>query len=347
MTQIHETDVAIIGAGPVGLFTVFEAGMIGYNATVIDSLDEIGGQLSALYPEKPIYDIPGFPSILAQDLINNLEKQAAPFKPKYFLGNPISDLVKNDDIITEGGETHHGGFTLKTGDQIIKAKAVCLAAGGGMFAPRKPPVENLEQFEGESVFYSVRGKERFTGQNVVIAGGGDSAVDWAVDLASIANHIHIIHRRNDFRAAEGTVQQMHKLVQEGKITIHAPAQLAKLNGEGKQLSEVIIADLEKNETTLKADALLCFFGIAPSLGPIVNWGLEMDKKTVEVNPETMETNIDGIVAVGDIAHYPAKMHLILCGFSESAIAMKAIQRTINPNKKFRVSFSTSKGIPTE
>lgn len=336
MSQIIEKDIAVIGAGPTGIFTVFEAGMMGYSCAVIDSLEEIGGQLSALYPEKPIYDIPGYPHILANDLVKKLEEQAAPFHPEYILGNPVKEL---------SGEA--GNFTLKAGDVTIKAKVVCIASGGGMFVPRKPPLENIDDFENTSVHYSVRGKDRFKDQTLVIAGGGDSAADWAVDLAPLAKHVHVIHRRAQFRAAEITVQNMHKLVEEGKITIHTPCQLAGLAGEDGQISQVTIADLDNNETTLDADHLLCFFGISPTLGPLEQWGLNVHKKKISVDPETMGTGVDGIVAIGDAVDYPAKLSLILTGFAESALAMKTAQSVIDPDKKFKVVYSTSKGIPSE
>lgn len=334
--KTFETDIAVIGSGPVGLFTVFEAGMAGYSCCVIDSLDEIGGQLSALYPEKPIYDIPGHPKVLAQELVQKLEAQAAPFKPEYVLGHAVSTFEKDEN----------GHFTLTAGENTIKARSVCLAAGGGMFAPRKPPLDNIEQFEGESVFYAVRGKERFKDEVIVIAGGGDSAADWAVELAAIAKHVHVIHRRAQFRAAEETVKQLHDLAENGNITIHTPCQLKGLNGEGKKLEQVTIADLDGNETTIDASKLLCFFGISPSLGPVANWGLDMDKKVVNVDPTTMKTNIDGICAAGDIAGYGHKLHLILTGFAESALAIKTLQGYMDPDKKFKVQFSTSKGVPT-
>lgn len=333
--NIHSTDIAIIGAGPSGLFSVFEAGMMGYSCTVIDSLDETGGQLSALYPEKPIYDIPGFPSILAKDLIKNLETQIAPFNPNFLLGNPIETLEKEEET-----------WILSTKSDRIQAKAVIIAAGGGMFAPRKPPVEHLENFEDASVFYAVKDKTKHAGKTLVIAGGGDSAVDWAVDLAESAKHIHMVHRRKDFRAKEGTVQKMMSYVDAGKITLHTPSQLSALHGENGVLQKVTLADLDQNKTEVDADHLLCFFGIAPSLGPVAKWGLESNGKKLVVNPETMETNVPGLLAVGDIAYYPSKISLILVGFAETAVALKTIQKHIDPDKLYKTIYSTSKGVPT-
>jgi thioredoxin reductase (NADPH) len=331
----YNTDIVVIGAGPVGLFTVFEAGMAGYSCVVIDSLEDIGGQLTALYPEKPIYDIPGYPTVLAEDLVQKLHEQAAPFKPEYLLGHAVQTLDKNED----------GSFTLTAGEDTVHARSICLAAGGGMFAPRKPPLENIIEFESSSVFYAVRGKERFKDETLVIAGGGDSAADWAVELAPLAKHVHVIHRRAQFRAAEETVKQLHDLAENGNITLHTPYQLKGLTGNSGILSHITIADLDGQETTFEASKLLCFFGISPSLGPIINWGLDMNKKTVNVDPSTMQTNIDGICAVGDIAEYGHKLHLILTGFAESALAIKTLQAYMDPDKKFKVVYSTSKGIP--
>lgn len=336
MEKIIEKDIAVIGAGPTGLFTVFEAGMMGYSCAVIDSLEEVGGQLSALYPEKPIYDIPGHPHILAIDLVKNLEAQAAPFKPEYILGEPVSTL-----------EGQAGHFTLKAGEVTIKSKAVCIASGGGMFVPRKPPLENIADFENSSIHYSVRGKDRFKGQTLVVAGGGDSAADWAVELAeNIAAHVHVIHRRAQFRAADVTVERMKALVEAGKITLHTPYQLSQVSGENGQLQKVTIADLDGAEKDIEADHLLCFFGISPTLGPMEKWGLQVENKKIVINPETMSTNVKGIVAIGDAVDYPAKLSLILTGFAESALAMKTVQGVIDPDKKFKVVYSTSKGVPS-
>ncbi len=329
------TDIIIIGAGPSGLFTVFEAGFLGYNCVVVDSLPEIGGQLSALYPEKPIYDIPGYPEILAGELVEKLKEQAAPFNPQYLMNNPVTALEDNGE----------DGFKITTPEAEITAKVVILAGGLGVFTPRKPPLENLETFEEKSVFYAVRGKDKFADKTLVIAGGGDSAVDWAVELAKTAKHIHVVHRRNDFRAHEETVRQMHELADAGKITLHTPCQLGGVDGQNGELSRVIIKDLNKEETTIDADCLLCFFGIAPTLGPIAEWGIGVDKKKVAVDAATMQTSRKGILGVGDIVEYPGKLGLILTGFAEAAIAAKTAQSVINPEKKYRLVYSTSVGSP--
>lgn len=330
----YTSDITVIGAGPAGLFSVFEAGMLGYKCTIIDSLEEVGGQLSALYPEKPIYDIPGFPSVLAADLAQNLLKQIEPFEPNILLGNKAESVVKNDGI-----------FTITCGQNEIHSKCLIVAAGGGMFTYRKPPLDNIGDFEEKSVFYAVKNKAQYEGKKIVIAGGGDSAADWAVELAPLASHVHVIHRRAEFRAAEETVRRMKELEASGKITIHTPCQLEALHGEDGQITTIDIADLEKNVTTVEADCLLCFFGIAPSLGPIAEWGLALDKKKITVDQQTMKTNQEGILAIGDIAHYEGKMELILTGFAEAAVAARSAQGIIEPDKKFRVKYSTSMGVP--
>ena len=329
----HSTDIAIIGAGPSGLFMVFEAGFLGYKCTVIDSLPEVGGQLAALYPEKPIYDIPGYPSILAGELVEKLVEQAAPYDPTYLLNNPVTDLEETED-----------GFRLKSGDETVEAKVIVLAGGGGVFTPRKPKLEHLEEFEENCISYAVKQKDQFKDQNIVIAGGGDSAADWAVELAKIVKHVHVVHRRPDFRAAEETVRQMHELAENGNITLHTPSQLKELIGENGQLSHIKIADFDENQTTLEADHLLCFFGLIPALGAVADWGLELESKKICVTQSTASTNKKGILAIGDIAAYEGKIPLILTGFSEAAIAAKTAQSIIDPDKKFKVVYSTSKGV---
>lgn len=332
---VTNTDIAIIGAGPVGLFMVFEAGFLGYKCAVLDSLPEIGGQLTALYPEKPIYDIPGYPTVLAGEIVENLAKQAEPFAPEYILGNPVEEVITNDD----------GSFTLSTATNTIHAKVIIIAAGMGVFTPRRPPLENLKEYENKSVFYAVRSKAKFEGQDIVIAGGGDSALDWAVELAPKANSLHIVHRRNAFRAAEDTVSKMRALEADGKITVHAPSQLSALNGEDGNLNEVTLADLDGNKTAVKAQSLLCFFGMSPALGPIAEWELELSGKKIAVTPSTMETTRKGVLAIGDITDYEGKLDLILTGFAEAAIAAKTAQGIIDPDKKFKLVYTTSKGVP--
>lgn len=331
-----ETDVAIIGAGPVGLFSVFEAGMLKMKCHVIDALDEIGGQCSALYPEKPIYDIPGYPSILAADLIAKLEEQAAPFNPTYHLSQRVETLEKTEN-----------GFVLGTsvGNQIA-AKAVVIAAGCGAFGPNRPPLDGLEQYEGIGVFYMVRRKEDFRGKKIVIAGGGDSAVDWTIALADVAQKIYFVHRRNKYRAAPESVAKMEELAAKGKVVeLVVPYQLSGLEGFKGHLTGVKVSTLEGEERVLEADVLLPFYGLAMELGPIAQWGLGLEMSHIAVDPFTCETSTKGIFAIGDIATYEKKLKLILCGFSEAALAMHAARELVYPDSAYHFEYSTSKGVP--
>ena len=350
-TPHHSVDVAIIGAGPSGLFAVFECGFLGYSCAVIDALPQAGGQLAALYPEKPIYDIPGHPHILAGELVEKLKHQAAPYAPLYALGEPVEALEHTPapaDATSGATPGATGHFVLRTPSTHIQARALILAGGGGMFIPRKPKLAGLEEFEGTSVHYAVQKIDRFKSQTLVIAGGGDSAVDWAVALAPVATHVHVVHRRDDFRAAEETVRQMHALAASGKITLHTQAQLHALEGTAQApgtLSTVHIANLEGQTTPLQADHLLCFFGLAPSPMPFESWGVTVQKGKVPVQLPSMATNKPGIFAIGDLAEYDGKISLILVGFAEAAMAAKSVQEYLNPEKKFKVQYSTSKGIP--
>ena len=332
----YVTDVAIVGAGPSGLFMVFEAGFLGYKAVVLDALPQIGGQLAALYPEKPIYDVPGHPAILAGELVEKLATQCAPYNPTYLLGEPVMDLVDEDGV-----------FTLKTESHTVQARAVVIAGGGGMFTPRKPTqLDNLSAFEhGGSVKYAITKKHELAGQDVVLAGGGDSAVDWAVELAHIANHVHVVHRRPDFRAADATVAEMMKLVGAGKVTLHTPYQLHALQGSGGKLERVTVADLDGATKDIEAHQLVCCFGLAPNVGPMAEWGLGLERGIVPVAHSTMMTARHGLLCIGDMAGYEGKVALILTGFAEAAVAAKTVQSILNPERKFRVQYSTSKGVP--
>lgn len=332
----YTTDVAIIGAGPSGLFMVFEAGFMGYKSVVVDALPQIGGQLAALYPEKPIYDIPAHPMILAGELVSRLEHQAAPYQPTYLLGEPV-----------ESFEGQAGDFTLKTTSHTLQAKAVVVAGGGGMFSPRKPTqLDTLPLFEASGcVKYAITDKQSLAGQVVALAGGGDSAVDWAVELAALAAHVHVIHRRSDFRAAEETVRQMGALADAGKITLHTPYQLAQLHGDGGRLSSITLEDLDGGRKDITADTLVCCFGLAPQAGPMATWGLGWDKGQIPVDRSTMQTARPGVLCIGDMAAYDGKVALILTGFAEAAVAGKMVQGIINPEKKYKVQYSTSKGLP--
>ncbi len=334
--KIIHKDIAIIGAGPVGLFCVFEAGMLGMNAVVIDALANVGGQCAALYPGKPIYDIPAYTEISGIELVENLMKQAAPFKPEFVLGLTVDSLTSAPD----------GSFILETkAKDVIHAKSVVIAAGSGAFGPNKPPLENIENFEGHSVFYSVFDKEKFADATVVIAGGGDSALDWTLALASIAKKIYVVHRRDHFRGMENTIGKIEAYKKAGKVEFVIPYQLNKLIGKSKRLEGVEVVDLNQNTRMLEADYLLPFFGLKMNLGPMLEWGLMLDKSHIVVNPSTMTTNLKGVFAIGDIATYEGKLKLILTGFSEAAIAMHNAYNIIFPNKALHFQYSTTSGVP--
>lgn len=329
------TDVTIIGAGPVGLFAIFELGMLKMKAHVIDALPSVGGQCTALYPEKPIYDIPGFPAIDAQELINNLEAQAAPFHPTYHLGQQVTGCKKL--------ESGNWQVTTSTGT-VIESKAVIIAAGCGAFGPNRPPMQGLESYEGAAVHYMVAKKDAFAGQTLVIAGGGDSAVDWANSLAPIAKKVYVVHRRDKFRAMPESVAQMKALEDAGKIEMVIPYQLDALEGDGKRLQAVVVSNLEGEKKSLPADHLLAFFGLSMDLGPIASWGLNLHKNHIATSATTSETSEKGLFAIGDIATYEHKLKLILCGFSEAAFAAHSIYKIVNPNTELHFEYSTSKGV---
>ncbi len=332
---IYKTDIVIVGAGPSGLFSVFEAGMLKMKCHIIDTLEIIGGQCTALYPEKPIYDIPAHPKVLASELIELLEAQAEPFHPVYHLNQQVQKIEEKND----------GSFVVETSKNIkIECKAIIIAGGCGAFGPNRPPLENIEKFEGSSIFYSVRNKKEFADKKVVIAGGGDSAVDWAISLAEIAQKIYVVHRRDKFRCAPESADKMKKLEAQGKIEMVIPFQLEGLEGNDSKLSHVIVKDFDNNIKKIEADYLLPFFGLAMELGPIANWGLNLNKHHIEVDRGTMQTSIKGIYAVGDIATYPHKLKLILTGFAECASACHDIFKLVFPDQVYHFEYSTSKGI---
>jgi thioredoxin reductase (NADPH) len=336
MSNKFQTDVVIVGAGPVGMFSVFQCGMLGFKCHVVDSLDVLGGQCTALYPEKPIYDIPAFPSVLGADLISHLEEQAKPFNPVYHLGQQVIGL---------SGKA--GDFTLTTSrDATITCKAIIIAAGAGAFGPHRPPLEGIENFEGKSVLYAVRQKELFKNKRIVIAGGGDSAVDWANTLAEAADHITLIHRRDKFRAAPSSLDRLATYQQQGRITILTPYQLDGLGGDHGYLKSVTVSSLGGDKKIIQADYLLPFFGLSTSLGPIGDWGLSLDNNHIGTNQATAETSVPGIYAVGDIAHYPHKLKLILTGFADVAQAAHSIYRQLKPDIPLHFEYSTTKGIKT-
>ncbi len=331
----HQTDVAIIGAGPVGLFAIFECGMVKSRCHVIDTLDFVGGQCTALYPEKPIYDIAGYPKIEAAELIEQLEKQAAPFNPVYHLGQQVTRVEKTD----------YGWKLTTSKDTVVEAKAVIIAAGCGAFGPNRPPLADIEEYEGKSIFYAIRKKDEFKGKKVVIAGGGDSAVDWALSLAGVASHVSVIHRRPKFRCAPESADKLNQLATEGAIDLVIPFQLDGLKGSNGKLDTVIVKDLDNNVKEIKADYLLPFFGLAMELGPIATWGLNLERNLIKVEPSTLETNTKGIFAIGDIVTYAGKLKLIACGFSEAAMAAHAIYPLVHPDQALHFEYSTTSGVP--
>ena len=331
----YSTDVVIIGAGPVGLFAVFECGMLKMRCHVIDSLEHTGGQCAALYPEKPIYDIPGYPVILAGELIERLEEQARPFAPVYHLNQQVSGLKR-----------HGAGHTVTTAaGVVIDCKAVIIAAGAGAFGPNRPPLDGLEEYEGKSVFYRVRRRSDFTGKTLVIAGGGDSAVDWAISLAPLAKKIYFVHRRDKFRAAPQSIEQLQKIAAGGKIEMVIPYQLHGISGGDGVLTSVALADLDGRVKNVEADVLLPFFGMTPQLGALAGFGIHIDQHHIRVDPLTLQTNLPGVFAVGDVAAYPQKLKLILTGFSEAAMAAHAIYPLAFPGKELHFVYSTTQGVP--
>lgn len=335
-----QTDVAIVGAGPVGLFAVFECGMLNMACHVIDALSATGGQCSALYPEKPIFDIPGFPRLLAQDLVARLEEQAAPFKPVYHLGQQVVALSPEDG----------GRWLVETSAGTrITAAAVLIAAGVGAFGPNRPPIPGIETYEqqppGQGVKYFITRREDFRDRRVVIAGGGDSAVDWALSLAGVAASLAVVHRRDKFRAAPESVRKLHELADQGVIELVIPFQLYEIEGAGGVLQAVIVRDLDRTKRRLPADVLLPFFGLSQQLGPIAEWGLELQRHHVTVNPATCATGRPGIFAIGDIVTYPGKLKLILTGFAEAATAAHAMFPLVHPGEALHFEYSTTKGIP--
>ena len=336
MPTSHDTDIVIVGAGPVGLFQVFEAGMLDMHCHVVDTLDAIGGQCTALYPEKPIYDIPALSVVEARELIDRLAHQAAPFAPVYHLDQQVVRLA---------GEA--GAFTVTTSTgTVIACKAVIIAAGCGAFGPNRPPIAGIEAFEETgSVAYLVTRKEDHRGKNVVIAGGGDSALDWVLALNGIAERIQVVHRRNRFRAAAETVRQFEALVESGEVERVVPWQLHGLEGSDGRLERVIVTDFDGRSRSLEADLLLAFYGLRMELGPIAEWGLDLEQNLLRVDPATCATSRAGIHAIGDIVTYPGKLKLILSGFSEAATAAHDVHSLVWPDKSLHFEYSTTKGVP--
>jgi len=331
---MHNTDIIIIGAGPVGLFAIFQAGMLGMRCHVVDSQEIIGGQCRILYPEKPIYDIPAYPKIIAEQLIEQLALQANPFNPVYHLNQQVIQLKKEDDY-----------FQITTSKNVtIAAKVIIIAAGCGSFGPNRPPLVGIEAFEGKSVFYFINNRNSLANQEIVIAGGGDSAVDWAISLCEIAKKIYLVHRREKFRAAPETIRQLKELADNGKIELVINYQLDHLVGKDGILEAVGVKDFEGNIRTLSANILLPFFGLTQELGPIKNWGLNIKTNHIIVEPGYFETNISGIYAIGDIASYPAKLKLILSGFAEAASSLHHAYSRVFEGKALHFEYSTTKGL---
>lgn len=324
------TDVVVIGAGPCGLFAAFELGLLDLKCHFIDILDRPGGQCTELYPEKPIYDIPGFPVVTGQQLTDNLMAQIAPFAPEFHFNRMVNSIEKQAD----------GSFKLATdADEIFNAKVVVIAAGGGSFQPKRPPVDGIEAFENTSVFYSVRKMDDFRGQDVVIVGGGDSALDWTLSLQPIARSLTLVHRRAVFKAAPASVNKMQELAAEGKINF-LTGQIASLDGENGQISHVHLTT-DAGDLSLPATRLLPFFGLTMKLGPVADWGLELNDNTIVVDTEKFQTSVPGIFAIGDINSYPGKLKLILSGFHEAALMAQAAKAIVSPGERIVFQYTTS------
>lgn len=329
-----KTDILIIGAGPCGLFTVFEAGLLKLKCHLVDSLPQPGGQCTEIYPKKPIYDIPGFPSILAGDLIENLMEQIAPFQPGFTLGERAEKIERLAD----------DSFNLTTNrGATINAPVIAIAGGLGCFEPRKPPIENLNRFEDKGVEYIIKDPEVYRDKRVVIAGGGDSALDWTIFLADIAEEVLLIHRRKDFRGALDSVEKVHDLAASGRINLLTNAQATGLRGNGK-LTDVVIQQKERGEVVQSTDHFIPLFGLSPKLGPIATWGLSITKNAIEVDTLDYRTNVPGIYAIGDINTYRGKLKLILCGFHEATLMVQSAFKHIYPDKKLSFKYTTVNGV---
>ncbi len=330
------TDILIIGAGPTGLFAVFEAGLLQLKCHLIDALGQAGGQCSELYPKKPIYDIPGFPEVLAGDLVDNLMQQIAPFQPGFTLGERAETLERTEDdffIVTTNKGTQH------------KAKVVAIAGGLGSFEPRKPEIEGIERFEDKGVAYLIKEPEQYRGKRIVIAGGGDSALDWSIFLANIASEVHLVHRRNEFRGALDSVEKVIELRKAGKIKVYTPSEVNEIKGKDA-LEAIVLENVQTGlSTEIECDAFIPLFGLSPKLGPIADWGLEIEKNAIKVdNTYDYQTNIEGVYAIGDVNTYPGKLKLILCGFHEATLMCQSAYQRIHPDKKYVMKYTTVGGV---
>ena len=330
-----ETDILIIGAGPCGLFTVFEAGLVNLRCHLIDALPQPGGQLTEIYPKKPIYDIPGFPSVLAGDLVENLMEQAAPFNPGFTLGERAEHVDKDEE----------GNFIVTTNRGTVhKAPVLAIAGGLGCFEPRKPALENLEKFEDHGVDYIIKDPEKFRDKKIVIAGGGDSALDWTIFLVEVASEVTMVHRRNSFRGALDSVSKVEKLHEEGKIRLIKNAEISALHGDDNLTHVDITPKGEETAERIEVDYFIPLFGLSPKLGPMKDWGLELNKESIKVRTSDYMTNIDGLYAIGDINDYEGKLRLILCGFHEATLMVQAAYKRIHPEKRLVLKYTTVSGV---
>ncbi len=331
-----QTDICIIGAGPVGLFAVFEAGLLKMRCHLVDALPQVGGQLSEIYPKKPIYDIPGYPSVLAGELVDKLMEQIAPFNPSFTLGERVESLERQPD--------ESFIVTTNMGSQIA-AKVIVIAGGLGCFEPRKPELANIEKFENKGISYMILDPEKYRNKKVILAGGGDSALDWAIFLANVASELTLVHRNESFRGAVDSAEKVFELAQQGKIRLLLSSGLHALHGNGR-LTAVSISDKQKQITTYDTDYLIPLFGLSPKLGPIEGWGLNLDKSAIVVNVEDYSTNVTGVFAIGDINTYPGKLKLILCGFHEAALMVQSAFKYVYPEQKLSFKYTTVNGIHT-
>jgi len=331
MSETIKTDVLIIGAGPVGLFAVFELGLLDIKAHLVDILDKAGGQCAELYPEKPIYDIPGIPVVTGQGLTDALMEQIHPFNPVFHLGEMVTTLEKTGDaqfrVATDGGKT-------------FEVKCVVVAAGGGSFQPKRPPIQGIEAYEQKSVHYAVRKIDTFRGKKLVVVGGGDSALDWTLNLQPVAERLTLVHRRDDFRGAPDSVNKMRALVADGKMDLRI-GQVSALEGDAGQLSAITIKGNDGASSRVELDAMLPFFGLTMKLGPVANWGVELKDELIPVDTAAFESNVPGIFAIGDINTYPGKLKLILSGFHEAALMAQKAYRYIYPDKRLVFQYTTS------
>ncbi|KQS26624.1 NAD(P)/FAD-dependent oxidoreductase [Dyadobacter sp. Leaf189] len=328
------TDICIIGAGPVGLFAVFEAGLLKMRCHLVDALPQVGGQLSEIYPQKPIYDIPGFPSIQAQQLVDNLMEQIAPFKPGFTLGERVDTVSRLDN----------GGFVVQTHDDTrIECKVLVIAGGLGCFEPRKPVINGLEQFEGKGISYFVKNPETFRNRKLVLSGGGDSALDWAIFLAPIASELTLVHRGETFRGAPDSAEKVVEMAHQGQLRLLLESQITEVAGNG-HLQSLTVSSKHNGVFNLEADHLIPLFGLTPKLGPIADWGLALDKSAIEVNVDDYSTSTPGIFAIGDINTYTGKLKLILSGFHEAALMAQSAFKYVYPEQKLSFKYTTVNGV---